>query len=106
MADSSGKGGAAGAIVGGLLLALGIAHAGHEIAGALRAARASERFVSVKGLSEREVDADLAVWPLSFSAVNDQLAALHGELERGKGEVFGFLRKAGFGDDEMTASSP
>ena len=106
MSDSKGTGRALGAIVGGLLLALGIAYAGHEIAGALRAARASERFVSVKGLSEREVNADLAVWPLTFTAVNEQLAPLHAELERGKTEVFGFLSKAGFAATEMTASSP
>jgi hypothetical protein len=106
MAERNGNGASGAPIVAGLLLALGIAYAGHQIAGALRAARATERFVSVKGLSEREVNADLAVWPLTFSAVNDQLAALHAELERGKGEVFGFLSKAGFAAGEMTASSP
>jgi hypothetical protein len=94
------------AIVTGLVLALGIAHAGHEMAGALRASRASERFVSVKGLSERELDADLAIWPLTFSTVNDQLAPLHDELERGRDEIFAFLRKAGFDAAEMSASSP
>jgi hypothetical protein len=95
-----------GAIAAGLLLALGIAHAGHEVAGALRSARGSDRFVSVKGLSERELPADLAIWPLTFSAVNDQLALLHGELERGRVEIFAFLGKAGFAAAEMTASSP
>jgi len=48
----------------------------------------------------------LAVWPLTFSAVNDQLALLHTELERGKGEMFASLRKADFTAAEMTASSP
>ena len=35
-----------------------------------------ERSVSVRGLSEKEVDADLAVWNLSFSIGDNSLTSL------------------------------
>lgn len=105
MANGKGVGSFA-AVLSALLLALALAFAGREIAGALRSARASERFVSVKGLSEREVPADLAIWPLTFTAVNDQLAPLHAELERGRAEIARFLERAGFDPKEFAASSP
>jgi hypothetical protein len=105
MANGRGVGSWA-AVLAALLLALGFAYAGHAVASALRGARASERFVSVKGLSEREVPADLAIWPLTFTAVNDQLAPLHAELERGRSEIAQFLQRAGFDAAEIAASSP
>lgn len=105
MANGKGVGSFA-AVSSALLLALALAFAGREVASALRLARASERFVSVKGLSEREVPADLAIWPLTFTAVNDQLAPLHAELERGRSEIAQFLQRAGFDPKEFVASSP
>jgi hypothetical protein len=32
--------------------------------------RASDRFVTIKGISEREVKADLALWPLRIVAAD------------------------------------
>ena len=51
-----------------LVLALGLAIGGGLVGWASPAAAASDRFVEVKGLAEREVSADLALWPLRFVA--------------------------------------
>ena len=48
----------------GLVLAAGFAAAGGAVCYGLIAGKQANRTVSVRGLAEREVDADLAVWPL------------------------------------------
>lgn len=50
-----------------------------------------DRSVQVKGLSEREVDADLAVWPINISLAANDLNILSGDIERQNKEVYDFL---------------
>lgn len=65
-----------------------------------------ERVVSVKGLAEREVAADVAVWPIRFSVAANQLDQLYADLELQTRAVNNFLYRAGFNQDEVTASAP
>ena len=65
-----------------------------------------ERAVSVKGLAEKEVPADIAVWPINFSAANADLTALYSSLERDTKQVVGFLVAAGFSPSEITVAAP
>ena len=41
-----------------------------------------DRTVVVKGLSEREVPADVAIWPLTFQEASNDLNALFGSVQR------------------------
>ena len=63
------------------ILAIGIALAGLLIGGGLSRVRESDRFVTVKGISEREVQADLAIWPLRIVAASDDLGAANAQLQ-------------------------
>ena len=50
----------------GVLLALGLIVGGWTLGAEIKATRLSDRYVSVKGLVERKVKSDLAIWPLSY----------------------------------------
>ena len=105
MTDRNGRGVAAAAILGGLL-AVGLGLLGYQLADGLLRFKAAERVVTVKGLAEREVAADTAVWPIRFSAADDDLQALYATLETQAGSVTRFLQDAGFTPDDISLSAP
>ncbi|HEU5251177.1 MAG TPA: SIMPL domain-containing protein, partial [Thermoanaerobaculia bacterium] len=72
----------------------------------LFAARASERVVTVKGLAEREVPANLAMWPIVFSTTGNDLVAVQATLDAGSKKIFAFLAARGFAPPDYTLSSP
>ncbi|MAE95547.1 MAG: hypothetical protein CL910_12885 [Deltaproteobacteria bacterium] len=90
----------------GVAVALGIAFAGAAVADGLAKARAARRVVTVKGLAEREVDANLALWPIVFQARGDVLAEVHAEIEADTERVLRFLHERGFADEEIARSEP
>lgn len=70
-------------------LALGGWAAGHGVA----RSRLGDRFVTVKGISEREVNADLAIWPLRLVAADNDLARAQSRLQANVTEIFQFLAR-------------
>ena len=65
-----------------------------------------DRIVSVRGLAEREVDADMAIWPLSFSLGNDQIQDLQGDIVSKIGTAKEFLAKYGLTEADFTVQAP
>ena len=90
----------------GALVGMGIASAGWLTARAVREVRESQRFVTVKGLAEREVDADLAIWPVTFKDTGDDLAELQRRVDAKREVVAGFLVEAGFPREEVSFAVP
>ena len=90
----------------GLLLAIGLAVAGYGVGRGFVEARALDRSVEVKGLAEREVPADTAIWPLQFVVAGDDLEALVRQIEGQREAVTAFLAARGFAPDEISVSSP
>jgi len=84
-----------------LLLAAGMALAGWLVGQGFERARTGDRYVTVKGVSERDVKADLAIWPLRLSVANDDLAKAHAELQRSVEKIREFL--SGHGLDPASA---
>jgi hypothetical protein len=78
-----------------LLLAASMALAGWFVGDGFAEARSADRYVTVKGVSEREVRADLAVWPLRLVAASDDLAAAHADLQRSVAAIREFLGRHG-----------
>jgi hypothetical protein len=84
-----------------LVLALGIAIGGGLVGWGFARGRTADRYVEVKGLAEREVTADLALWPLRFVASGSDLAATQAQINRSSELVLGFLKRNGI-DESAT----
>lgn len=80
-------------VLGSLILAAGIALAGFLVANGFVAARVSDRYVTVKGISERDVVADVAVWPLRVVASENDLARANAQIETSIGQIRAFLAR-------------
>lgn len=89
------------ALILGLCLALGLLGAGKFVARSAYALKASEHYVSVKGLSEREVKANLAAWEIDFREVDNNLSDASIRLEQDQQQVITFLKNNGFSQDEI-----
>lgn len=90
----------------GVIIATGIAVAGYFVGQGWVEARQLERTVTVKGLSEREVAADIAIWPLTFNVAANELDALVTTVEQQTAVVTQFLADAGFSPTEVTVNPP
>lgn len=94
----------AGAVLG-LFVAVGLIVGGLLVGRGFERGRAADRYVTVKGLAEREVPADLALWPIVFTATADDLGALQQRIDAGTAKVRAFLEPR-FGGDEIGVSMP
>ena len=84
------------------LLALGIVVGGYLLGDGLRRARMADRAVTVRGLAERNVTANLATWTVSFSAQGNELGAVQAEIDRDARAVAQFFSAAGFPGEAVT----
>jgi hypothetical protein len=77
------------------VLAVGLAIGGGLIGWGFARGRAADRYVEVKGLAERAVTADLALWPLRFVASGNDLATAQAQINRSYEQVLAFLKRNG-----------
>lgn len=85
-----------------MLIALGLSVAGYFIGETFIKGKQFDRFVSVKGLSEREVPADLAVWPVNIILTGNDLSALQRQVEYQNKVLYQFFMEQGFTSAEVT----
>lgn len=83
------------AVFGGLI-AIGLIGAGVFVGQGVVNARVGDRAVSVRGVSERNVKADLAVLPLRFTASGDVLSEVQARIDGDLGIVRQFLTAQGY----------
>ena len=84
------------------VLALGVIIGGYLLGDGLRRARMADRAVTMRGLAERNVTADLATWNINFGVQGTDLASVQSEVERDTATVREFFRRAGFPADVIT----
>jgi hypothetical protein len=89
------------ALFGGLV-AVGLIGAGLAIGGGVINAQTGNRQVTVRGLAERNVTADLAILPLRFTVAGEDLPAVQARIDSDLTNVRTFLREQGYGDDIVT----
>ncbi|OHE62390.1 MAG: hypothetical protein A2X71_10175 [Thiobacillus sp. GWE1_62_9] len=89
-----------------LALALGMVIAAWLLADGLVKFKQFERSVEVKGLAEREVPADTAIWPIAFSEAESDLTRLYQSLQGKNAIIINFLQAQGFKPEEISVSAP
>lgn len=94
------------AIILGLGLFFGLAVLGLLVSRAALDVKLLDRSVTVKGLSEREFNADVVIWPIQFALAENDLESLYGALDEQTAKIRTFLEGKGIADSEITVSSP
>lgn len=84
-----------------LLVALGLIVGGWLLGAEIKETRLGDRYVAVKGLAERNVKSDLAIWPLGYKEAGDDLTALYAKSEGDKKGILQFLDKQGIQTNEI-----
>lgn len=84
-----------------VVLALSVALAGWFVGMGVQNVRTADRFVTVKGVAEREVKADLALWPIQLAVTDNDLAAAQTRLSQNETRVIAFLRANGIDSTQI-----
>ncbi|MEL7028601.1 MAG: SIMPL domain-containing protein [Pseudomonadota bacterium] len=82
-------------MIAGLLVAIGVGIGGYFVGDGFYEGRQSARYVTVKGLAERPVKADVATWPLRFTATGDDLGSAQAKIEADARALLAFLAERG-----------
>ena len=83
------------------VLALGLVVGGYLLGNGLVRAKDADRSVTVRGLAERDVTADLATWTIAYSATAPDLATAQGSVDRDSEAIRAFFRELGFPTDDL-----
>lgn len=89
-----------------LIIGVCIAVAGMAVGLGFYRGRADDRYVTVKGLAEREVAADMAIWPITFKVTANDLGSLQKGIETSRDRIAAFLAGAGFSEELISYSAP
>jgi uncharacterized protein len=89
------------AIILGVSLLIGLAAGGYFVGKGGMRFKSETRTVTVKGLVEKEVKSDQAVWVLHFRRASDDLKGAHEQISADREAAFAFLQKQGFKDEEI-----
>jgi len=85
----------------GCLIAIGLIVGGWALGAQIKAVRLGDRYVSVRGLAERTVKSDLAIWPISYTETGDVLPSLYLKSEADQKIILKFLAQQGIHPSEI-----
>ncbi len=85
---------------------LGLLLGGWLLGSQIKDTRLADRYVTVRGLAERNVQADLAIWPLSFREAGNDLQATYNKSTQDSQAVLQFLNAQGIPRTDITLGQP
>lgn len=94
------------AFVLGLFLLLGLSSLGYQLADSAIKFKEYERTVTVKGLSEREYEADIVIWPIQFTQASNEIGDLYTSIEKSTQNIQTFLEKKGINKKDISITIP
>lgn len=83
------------------ILSFGLIAGGYLLGNGLLRAKDADRAVTVRGLAERDVTADLATWTISYSAASPSLAEAQDKVRRDTASIEAFFKALGFPADAL-----
>jgi len=87
------------------IFAVGLTTSGYALGDGLRRSKMAEhRTVSVRGVSERDVTADLATWSVQFSHEGTELGPVQQSVDEQARSIRAFFQRAGFRPEDITDS--
>lgn len=90
----------------GLFIFLGLTMLGFLLANAVIEYKQYERTITVKGLAEKEFNADIVLWPIQFIVAGNELDGLYNSIETSTAKINQFLTEKGINVDEISFSAP
>lgn len=89
-----------------IVMSIAIIVLGSMLPVAVKDFRAFDRTVTVKGLCEREVEADKVIWPINYRVASNDLSDLTAKMESNRRTIVQFLKDGGIEESEITFSAP
>lgn len=89
-----------------IVMSIAIIVLGSMLPIAVKDFRAFDRTVTVKGLCEREVEADKVIWPINYRVASNDLSDLTAKMESNRRTIVQFLKDGGIDESEITFSAP
>lgn len=90
----------------GLCIMIGLCVLGNCVGDSIEKMADKDRYVTVKGLAERQVMANKVVWPLPYNCVGNNLDELYNTVEKNKNTILAFLQNNGIPKEEILFSAP
>lgn len=78
-----------------IILAAGLVGSAVVVGNGLRHLRTADRYVTVKGIAEREVESDVALWPIRHTAADNKLSVAQQRIDDHQAAILRFLQRHG-----------
>jgi hypothetical protein len=88
----------------GVAIGVGLASCGDFIANGITSFQAANRVVTVKGLAEKDVKADLAVWNIAYKVAGNELETSYAGIQDAQVKIDAFLKQQGFTSEEISSA--
>ncbi|HEU4636683.1 MAG TPA: SIMPL domain-containing protein [Edaphobacter sp.] len=86
----------------GVCLLLGLVLGGWLLGSQIKETRLADRYVTVKGLVERTVKSDSAIWPVTFKEAGNDLQQVYAKSEEDRSAVLKFFAEQGITPQEIS----
>ena len=90
----------------GISIFLGLSSLGYFLVQGVEKYKKYDRVVTVKGLSQKEYNANIVSWPIKFVVSKNDLSKLHKKLDENTDEIIKFLKAKGIKEEEISIYAP
>lgn len=93
-------------IIAAAVIAVGLLALGLCLRSGLDSFSSRDRVVDVRGLAEREVDANVVTWPIMFKEVGNDLPSVYARVAATNSQIIAFLTQNGIDSTEISVGAP